>query len=140
METGIPARLELKKAPMTAAEGRKFGFTVGLAFLVIGGVLLWRQHPIKSYVAFGLGGGLTLGGLVVPTLLGPVEKAWMGLAHLISKVTTPLFMGIVYFIVMMPIGSIRKNVGNGSPIFRKPGKSQWNAHEPADGAQMERQF
>ncbi len=114
METGIPARLELKKAPMTAAEGRKFGFTVGL--------------------------GLTLGGLVVPTLLGPVEKAWMGLAHLISKVTTPLFMGIVYFVVMMPIGSIRKNVGNGSPIFRKPGKSQWNAHEPADGAQMERQF
>ena len=125
---------------MTAADGRKFGFTVGIAFLVIGAVLLWRQHPIKAYVALGLGGGLALGGLVVPTLLGPVERAWMGLAHLISKVTTPIFMGIVYFVVMMPIGFIRKNVGNGSPIYRKPGQSQWNTHEPTPPSRMERQF
>ncbi|MBC8086254.1 MAG: hypothetical protein H7Z40_03250 [Phycisphaerae bacterium] len=127
---------------MTAAEGRKFGLTVGLAFLAIGGVLLWREHPMKANVAFGLGGVLVLGGLVVPTLLGPVERAWMGLAHLISKVTTPIFMGIVYFVVMMPIGAIRKRAGNGSPIVRKPGQTQWNEHEPvvADGARMERQF
>lgn len=140
MATGIPARLEHKSGPMTAAEGRKFGLTVGLAFLAIGAVLMWRQHPNKSYVALGLGGALVLGGLVVPTLLRPVEKAWMGLAHLLSKVTTPIFMGIVYFIVMMPIGWIRAR--NGSPIYRKPGRSQWNQHDPAvaDGAQMERQF
>lgn len=141
METGIPARLEHKKGAMTAAEGRKFGLTVGLAFVAIGAVLMWRQHPIKSYVAFSLGGGLVLGGLVVPTLLRPVESAWMGLAHLLSKITTPIFMGIVYFIVMMPIGWIR-NRGNKSPIYRSRGKSQWNAHDPAvaDGNQMERQF
>jgi hypothetical protein len=126
---------------MTTAEGRKFGLTVGLAFLAIGGVLLWRDHPMKAYGTFALGGVLVLGGLVVPTLLGPVERAWMGLAHLLSKVTTPIFMGIVYFVVMMPIGWIRKR-GKGSPIYRKPGRSQWNEHPPAaaDGAQMERQF
>ena len=125
---------------MTAAEGRKFGLTVGIAFLVIGGVLLWRAHPMKANVAFGLGGALVLAGLLIPTLLGPVERAWMGLALLISKVTTPIFMGIVYFVVMTPIGWIRSR--GGSPIVRTPGKSQWNAHDPAvaDGARMERQF
>lgn len=140
MGTGIPARL--KPAPMTSAEGRKFGLTVGLAFIAIGGVLVWRQHPTKAIVAFALGGVLVLSGLIIPTLLGPVERAWMGLAHLISKVTTPIFMGIVYFIVITPIGFIRKRAGNGSPIDRKRGQSSWNAHSPAvsEGSQMERQF
>ncbi|MEO7360629.1 MAG: SxtJ family membrane protein [Gemmatimonadaceae bacterium] len=140
MGTGIPAGL--KKAPMTAAEGRKFGLTVGLAFIAIGAVLMWRQHPTKSMVAFSLGGVLVLSGLVIPTLLRPVESAWMGLALLISKVTTPIFMGIVYFVVITPIGFIRKRAGNGSPIHRKRGVSSWNAHSPAvsEGEQMERQF
>lgn len=140
METGIPARLEEKKGAMSAAQGRKFGLTVGLAFVAIGALLIWRHHPMKANVAFGLGGVLILGGLVVPTMLGPVERAWMGLAHLLSKVTTPIFMGIVYFVVMMPIGFIRRR--GGSPILRERGHSQWNKHEPAvaDGSQMERQF
>lgn len=140
METGIPARLESKTGPMTAAEGRKFGLTVGLAFLAIGGVLVWRHHPLKANVALALGGVLVLGGLVAPTMLRPVERAWMGLAHLMSKVTTPIFMAIVYFIVMMPIGLIRRR--GGSPVLRQRGQSQWNKHEPAvaEGARMERQF
>lgn len=139
MGAGVPAGLN--KAPFTAAAGRKFGFTVGIAFLVIGGILMWRQHPMKSYVALGLGGSLILGALVAPTLLGPVERAWMGLAHLISKVTTPIFMGIVYFIVVTPAGLIRSRGGR-SPIHRERGKSQWHEHKKteADGTQMERQF
>ena len=50
-----------------------------------------------------LGGALALAGLVVPRDLGPVERAWMGLAHPISKVTTPIFMGVMYFLVLTPI-------------------------------------
>ena len=35
-----------------------------------------------------------------------------GLALAISKVTTPIFMGIVYFLVILPIGLVRRNVGD----------------------------
>ena len=110
MAAGVPARL-------TAAEGRKFGLTVGIAFGVLGGILLWRGKETLSTVLLALGGVLVLAGLVVPTLLGPVERAWMGLAHLISKVTTPIFMGIVYFVVMTPIGITHVNT-----MRRKPGQ------------------
>ena len=34
-------------------------------------------------------GSSSLAALVAPTALGPVERAWMGLAHAISRVTTP---------------------------------------------------
>ena len=53
---------------MTAAEGRKFGLTVGIAFLVLAGITWWREHPTLTLMFAGLGGGLGAGGLLVPTL------------------------------------------------------------------------
>ena len=135
MAAGVPARL-------TAAQGRKFGLTVGGAFLVLSAIAWWRGHPITVTVLGSLGAVLAVAGLVVPTMLGPVEKAWMGLAHAISKVTTPIFMGVVYFIVMMPIGFIRRVMG--SPIVpeKERAPSRWMPHTPAEalGEHMERQF
>ena len=60
---------------------------------------------------------LFLLGLLVPQKLEGVEKAWMSLAHVISRVTTPIFMGIVYFVVLSPIGAIRRMAG-ANPIDR----------------------
>ena len=102
MAERVPARL-------TAAEGRKFGLTVGIAFLAFGSIAMWRGKQRTSMVLLSLGGVLVVAALIVPTLLGPVEKAsrW-SLAHAISeKVTTPIFMGVVYFLVITPIGFIR---------------------------------
>jgi hypothetical protein len=135
MAARVPARL-------TAAEGRKFGFTVGLAFLALGALLWWRGKHRTSMVFAAIGGTLVLAALVVPTALGPVERAWMGLAHAISKVTTPVFMGIVYFLVITPMGLVRRALGK-SPIFpRQRAESRWEDHVPATavGESMERQF
>jgi hypothetical protein len=132
MAAGVPARL-------TAAEGRKFGLTVGIAFLVFGGVAMWRGKQRTSMVLFALGGAFVLGGLLVPTMMGPVERAWMGLAHLISKVTTPIFMSIVYFLVLTPTALLRRMGGN-SMLVPKPGASRWEPHEPSAPERMERQF
>ena len=135
MAAGVPARL-------TAAQGRKFGLTVGIAFGVLGAILMWRGKATLSTVLLALGGVLVLAGLVVPTLLGPVERAWMGLAHLISKVTTPIFMGIVYFLVMTPIGFIRRRMG--SPIVPRATRpeTRWESRtaDEMTATQMEHQF
>ena len=135
MAAGVPARL-------TAAQGRKFGLTVGGAFLVLSAIAWWRGHPITVTVLGSLGAVLAVAGLVVPTMLGPVEKAWMGLAHAISKVTTPIFMGVVYFLVILPIGLVRRLTGNSPIVPRGRAASRWDAHVPAvaDGERMERQF
>ena len=86
MERRVPARL-------TAREGRAFAFPVGAAFLVLAGITWWRDHELLTRVFGGVGGLLLLAGLLIPTLLGPLQRGWMGLAHAISKVTTPIFMG-----------------------------------------------
>ncbi len=120
MAAGVPARL-------TAAEGRRFGLTVGIAFLVFAGIAYWRGHPTTTTVLGALGGSLSLAGLVIPTYLGPVERAWMKLAHLISKVTTPIVMGAMYLIVMTPIGLLRRGFGGNPLVHAAENHSYWQS-------------
>ena len=134
METGIPARL-------SSAEGRKFGVTVGVAFLVIAGLLYFWRHRETAGAIFGaLGALLVLAALAVPTRLGPLQRAWMGLAHAISKVTTPVFMGIVFFVVMTPIGLLMRLFGRRSLVHKEQGGSFWAAPVSGGRSDMERQF
>ena len=134
METGIPARL-------SPAEGRKFGVTVGVAFLVLASLLhFWRHQETAGAITGGLGVLLIVAGLAVPVHLGPLLRAWMGLAHAISKVTTPIFMGIVFFVVMTPIGLLGRLFGRRSLVHREQNGSFWV--EPVSGGRsdMKRQF
>ena len=116
-------------AGLTTAQGRKFGLTVGGAFLVITAIFWWRHRETAMLVAGSLGTLFVLGGLLVPRQLGPVERAWMGLAHALNKVTSPVFLGVVFFGVFSPIGWIMRKAGK-DPI-RAPAKGQtaWATRE-----------
>jgi len=123
LEAGIPARL-------TPAEGRKFGLTVGGAFLVIGTILQWRGRATASMVCLAGGGVLALAGLAVPGNLGPVYRGWMSLARVLSRVTTPIFMGVVYFVVIAPIGLLMRLFGKNPLVHRSVNDSYWHRREP----------
>lgn len=135
MATAVPARL-------SPAEGRKFGLTVGIAFLVITGILWWRGFMTAVPFTGGLGGLLVVAALAIPTYLGPVQRAWMGLAHLISKVTTPIFMGVVYYVVLSPIGVIMRLFGRNPMRHPLSDGGYWvtRATETTQPGGMERQF
>jgi hypothetical protein len=125
---------------LTAAEGRRFAFTVGAAFLVLAGIALWRDHPLLVRVFAVLGGLLGLAGVVVPGRLGGVHRAWMGLAHLISKVTTPVFMGLVYSVAILPIGLVMQALGR-NPIRHRPvNGSYWMPRGDQPRGQLKDQF
>ena len=128
-------------AGLTRAEGRSFGTVVGGAFIVLAGILYWRERAILSASLAGLGSVLVLAGLTVPTHLGPVRDAWMKLAHAISKVTTPIFMGIIFFVVIMPFGVLARAFGHRA-LVRKAGLSAWVERSETTGrrSNLERQF
>jgi hypothetical protein len=132
---GIPARL-------TPAEGRKFAFTVGAAFLVLAAILWWRGRETAMIVTGALGGVLALAGLVVPGQLGPVYRAWMRLALLISKVTTPIFMGLTYFLVLAPSGLLMRALGKNPIVHKEAGGSFWASRPagPKRKSDLTRQF
>ena len=126
---------------LSVSEGRKFGLTVGGAFLVITGILWWRDHPMMAPVTGAIGGSLVVAGLAIPSHLGPIMDAWMALAHAISKVTTPVFMGVLYFVVLLPAGAIMRLVGK-HPLDHAEGTNgYWVLRARGEQlSSMERQF
>lgn len=125
----------------TARDGRRFGVQVGLAFLALGALLVWRDHLVAAGVMGGLAALLLGGGLVRPAALGPVYRRWMAVAHAISKVTNPIFLAIVYFLVLTPTGVVMRALGR-NPIVHEPGEdgSYWIRRDPDRGGDMRRQF
>ena len=135
MANAIPARL-------TPREGRRFGLTVGIAFLVLCVVLRWRGNEWGMIATGMIGGSLIVGGLAIPGRLSPVYRAWMGLAHLLSKITTPIFMGIVYFLVLTPVGLFLRIAGR-RPLSRRGNQDGYWVDRSKDAGRrgtMERQF
>lgn len=134
MATGVPARL-------TPSEGRRFGLLVGGAFLVLA-ALFWRaSHPTAAWVTAVPGAGLVVAGVLAPGRLGPVYRGWMALALAISKVTTPIFMGIIFFLVITPAGLLGRLVGH-RPLARARGaRTYWQSRpEGARRGDMNHQF
>jgi saxitoxin biosynthesis operon SxtJ-like protein len=128
-------------AGLTSAEGRKFGLLVGGAFLVVA-VLLWRRtHLAGAAIALVLASVLILGGLIVPGRLGPIYRGWMALALAISKVTTPIFMGAIFFLVLTPAGLLVRLFGH-RPLTRARGSATYWQSRPAGARQgdMNHQF
>ncbi len=135
MAVRVPARL-------TAREGRRFAVTVGGAFLVVAAVVWWRGHEPVATVICAIGATLALAGLIVPTHLGPVERAWMRLAHAISRVTTPIVMAAMYFLVLTPVGVARRALA-GNPLAHGSTETGFWKQRPEGRRRtgsMERQF
>jgi hypothetical protein len=135
MEEDIPTRL-------SPAEGRRFAFTVGAAFLALSLVAWFRHHPAAVAVLGSVGLVLCAAGLIAPGSLTPVYRAWMGMARALSRVTTPIFMGVIYFIVFAPMGLARRIAGCNALVRRAGIDGYWIRRTGQTGSRsnLDRQF
>lgn len=119
------------KRAATAKELRQFGLLVGAAFSVLAAITWWRHRPPVVVVPLTvLGLGLILFGIAAPLRLALVHKWWMAFAAALSKVTTPIFMGVIYFAVLTPIGLLMRLFGRNS--MERKGGSGWRVRAADD--------
>lgn len=132
-------------AHYTSADGHRFAFTVSAALAVLGAILYWRRRELAASVCIALAGLLTAAALIAPSRLAPVERAWMAVALVMSRVTTPVFMAIIYFGVVSPVALFRRAIGKNALIRSRSSRTFWIARERSTDAErtrrrMERQF
>jgi hypothetical protein len=88
---------------------RHFGLLTGGIVAVLFGLffpwLLEHSWPAWPWVLFAVLGGTAL---VAPLALKPVYRLWMRLGLLLNRITTPLILGIVFYLVISPIGLLRR--------------------------------
>jgi hypothetical protein len=130
-----------RAVPPTRRELRGFALTVGGAFLLLAGLLAWRERQGAAVVLAIVGGSLVAAGSLVPARLGKVHRVWMALALAISKVTTPLFMAIVYFGLLTPTALVLRLFGRRPLRQRAEPGTFWRERPPgARRSDMRRQF
>jgi hypothetical protein len=86
---------------------------------VLAALFIWRNHAIAASVAGILGAALLVMGAAAPEHIGPIHAAWMRLAAMISKVTTPIVMSVIYFAVFTPTGVVRRLLSGRTAIARE---------------------
>ena len=105
----------MKSEKLTNRDLRNFGLiTGGMVMLLFGLLFPWLLDVKSPYWPWILAVLLAGAGLMLPGILQPVYDLWMKFGLIMQKVTTPLVLGILYFLVITPIGIIMRITGHDS--------------------------
>lgn len=98
---------------------QEFGLVTGAIIAALFGLFFpWLLEIGIPRWPFILGGVLAIWGLVHPLSLRPVYTNWMKLGLLLSKITTPIIMDIVFYLVVLPVGILMRTFSK-DPMSRK---------------------
>jgi len=106
---------------------REFGLIVGGVLVLLSSWWLYRgKFATLSQVTLAVGGLLVLLGCLFPAVLVWPNKAWMALAEVLSFVSTRIILAFVFFLIVTPIGLIKRLFG-WDPLLRRAAKrdSYW---------------
>lgn len=110
---------------------RNFGLVFVAVFLAIaiaprvfgGSIRVWS---LVVSVAFGVVA------LAAPTVLAPLNKLWLKLGLLLHRIVSPIVLGIMFFLVITPMGLLMRALGK-DPLrlrFDRAGSTYWIQREP----------
>lgn len=110
-----------REEDIQGSSNRGFGLIVGGVFGAIGLVRLylhWGEYVGTFTTICLVLGGLLVGlGLIAPSTLTVPNRLWMKLGLLLARVINPIVLGLVYLVVITPIGVLRQIFGK-DPMAR----------------------
>lgn len=101
---------EIKGIKSEKSDLRKFGVSVGLVLGLLGGLFWWREKDFYSYFII-VSAALILSGLIIPSVLKPLQKAWMAFAVVIGWFMTRVILTVLFYFIVTPIGLVAKLFG-----------------------------
>ena len=90
-----------RKEAIRGGSDRSFGLIFALFFTVVSTLPLLGGKPVRLWALAGAGAFLCLA-LIRPALLHPLNWLWTRFAWLIGKVTNPILMGFMFYLVFTP--------------------------------------
>tara|TARA_Y100001936_G_scaffold237633_1_gene268436 strand:+ start:24 stop:407 length:384 start_codon:yes stop_codon:yes gene_type:complete len=92
------------------SSNKSFGIVFFIVFLIISVYPLINDGDIRLWSLFISLIFLILG-LINSKILTPLNKIWFKFGILLGKIVSPLVMGIIFFIVVTPIGYLMRFFG-----------------------------
>ena len=95
------------KRKITKDQSRDTGMAMVLLFLI---VFISRKREGLLFGAIGL----HVLNMIVPQIYRPVAVVWLGISDLLGSVVPRILLAIVFFVVVTPIGVLRRLAGKDS--------------------------
>ena len=131
-------KLRLKEDPR---EWRKFGLGAALVLAAVVGVICWRAtipKPAAVALLTGLAGAAVLA-LARPAAFRGPYRLGMRVSHGLGRIVAPLLLGVIFFLVLTPLGLLLRLLGKDLLRLRRDpaARSYWQpAPEASDLTKM----
>ena len=122
------------------SSNRSFGIVFFFVFLIISLWPLINENPLRVWSIYVAIIFLILG-LMNSKFLAPLNILWFKFGELLGSIVAPIVMGIVFFVVITPIGLFMKMIGKDllNDKYNNKNKSYWINREESKGT-MKQQF
>ena len=122
------------------SSNRNFGLVFFIVFLIVSIWPLTYDEPVRIWSAIISSIFLILG-LMNSKLLTPLNKLWFKFGMILGAIVSPVVMGVVFFLVVTPIGLIMKIMGKDllNKKYDKKKRTYWIKRDTLIGT-MKRQF
>lgn len=123
---------------------RQFGFFFAGVFACVAAYCAYKGYGFAAILGWLIAGAVA--GLVAqfaPERLAPFNRAWMALGDLLSKIVSPLALGVIFFGIITPTALIgRLSRRDELRLGKADVRSHWIDRSPPgpDGASFKNQF
>ena len=110
---------------------RSFGLVFAFLFAAVGFLPLLSGRGVRSW-ALLIGALFLATALFAPTILEPLSRLWMKFGLLLHRLISPVALGVMFFLVITPIGLIMRMLGK-DPLRLKSdhsAQSYWIPRDP----------
>lgn len=110
---------------------RSFGFVFAVVFVIIAVWPLWYGGALRWW-SVGVAAAFAVVAMAIPRVLALPNKLWLKLGLLLGKIVSPIALGILFYLVFMPIGMVMRLLGKDPlKLKRDPAAaSYWVDREP----------
>ena len=126
-----------------SSSDRSFGLVFAGFFALLAAYDWWHAGG-RWAVYLAVAGVFLLTALVRPNVLAPLNRLWSKLGYFLGKIVSPVVLGLIFFVVMMPLGALMRALGKDALRLRRDAgaESYWIVRQPPGpaGETMRDQF
>ena len=118
---------------------RSFGIVFFIVFLLISTYPLLNDNNIRIWSLI-LSVIFLILGLINSSILTPLNKVWFKFGIFLGKIVSPLVMGIIFFLVVTPIGILMRILNKDILNLKYNNKSTYWIEKTGPKSKMKNQF
>lgn len=121
----------ISSAPPQLPTNRKFGATGAAVFAALAAYAYWNDRgplAIAALIVAVLFAGATL---LAPQALTHLNRLWFGLGMLLGRITSPVVLGLIFFVLITPVALVMRLFGRDDLRIKKRSvESYWVDRSP----------